>query len=1251
MAHHNDGTRVNQLDEQPQPVSPSSRVFPAASLRRKPSGETAASQIESRSSDASVSPNGPKKLADPRPSPSKPAWTACAPPTTAQLPRRPSLDPLQPSNLANPTISHMEGLPRIASLPASAPSLEQPVTTAQPSLLITRPHTYHSVHCDNPNVHYVVTGTKGDLINCQDEPIHTPGAIQSYGVMIVFEDTIDGRLIVHQVSENSGPVIGIDCEELLTSNSLSGVFAENTLLDIADAIDEFDHLRRRSGEESLQLPVEFDLITPRGQAHASLHRPAHEARRCVLELELVEDERQPATPPPDGSPELDPLAKAASVLPQSTLDASTLSLLQPLLKLEQWKASYAPNPQRNLDALSLMADVNEQLSKCDEIEPFLALVAALFRSVTGYTRSMVYQFDEDWNGQVVAEQVDPRAVVDLYKGLVWPASDIPAQARELYQLNKIRILYDSSAPVARMRCRTKDEAETPLDMTHSVLRAMSPIHIQYLKNMTVKSSMSVSINVGKCLWGLVALHQLGSRPRRPSAPVRRLVKMIADTVSVNLERILLRRKLLARQVVSFSLGAEPSVTNQDLDLLSLFQADSGALVSDGRTKILGSVDDASELIALVDFLKEERIKGTLYTRNIAKDFPQIQFEHGFDTVAGFLAIPLSGSDLVVFARKGMDEEVHWAGNPHYKTQDGSEPSLEPRNSFKLFKELVRGRCRPWSEFELDQARLLASVYGVWKKKTPAESATRLTALLLENASHEARTPLNIIINHLEHALEGDIAHPDLKETLHRSAAASKSLLVAINDLLDLSKAGPIRHLTVNEPVNARTFLQDLTAVFRFEAIRKHLLFELAEATDRVPDVIIIDATQLRKIVTSLLDNAIKCTDAGAVTVRFGLEGQTPQSKSEGEPRRVFIEVRDTGPGIPARQLESLYRQLEEVDSDENDEQEDLSIGLGLALAARTVRVLGGQLKLESAPDVGTTATVFVPLVEPTEPGFPPSTALWQEPFKSRKAQRKLSTVRSNPPSPPHLSESEAAAAALPAPSPAPPPAPSSASHSSPDAQLSPMLFKVKAERSLSGSHATHATPTRSQTPVLNRSVSLPVSADRLPSVVVPPMRILVVEDDPLCRQILVKRLERDSHEVFTAHHGLEALDIIEDHDFDIVLMDIQMPVMDGLEAIRHIRHRETMMAYSDSPSKHMNGRLPVLAVSAHVEQGWKDVLMKNGFDGHADKPVDVGRLRVILAGVLDAQIRHDNLHRRVGLSPGKWREGGWFYDAPGVPSA
>jgi hypothetical protein len=290
---------------------------------------------------------------------------------------------------------------------------------------------------------------------------------------------------------------------------------------------------------------------------------------------------------------------------------------------------------------------------------------------------MIYQFDESWNGRVVAEQVDYSRTKDLFRGLNFPASDIPAQARELYRafqscitqhaqdpelttrfipffggvgINKVRLLYDRDAPSARMCCRSIDEVNTPLDMTHCHLRAMSPIHIKVrlfpfllplLLNLTT-STHSISATwvfalrcqflsrrsgiSGACssislvlvpfpladylsppsflplllllhptllsqrplFFNSVSLHTYGRFGRRISFPVRKLCKLLGQSISRNIERLSMQRRLQARKLIDTSTtDANPSgfIVARAEDLLHLFDSHLGLLSVGDEAKV------------------------------------------------------------------------------------------------------------------------------------------------------------------------------------------------------------------------------------------------------------------------------------------------------------------------------------------------------------------------------------------------------------------------------------------------------------------------------------------------------------------------------------------------------------------------------------------------------------------------------------------------------------------------------------------
>ncbi|KAG5720669.1 Cyanobacterial phytochrome B, partial [Termitomyces sp. T112] len=235
----------------------------------------------------------------------------------------------------------------------------------------------------------------------------------------------------------------------------------------------------------------------------------------------------------------------------TTVYSKSISALERLRKMTFVPASSAGRTRRSqhrhgvmgsnhlnfgmMDMFAVLSQINEQLGAVDSLELFLKVVVGVIKDLTQFHRVMVYQFDESWNGQVVAELVDWTQTRDLYKGLHFPASDIPAQARALYTINKVRILYNRSQNTARLVVKSKEDLEVPLNMSHCYLRAMSPIHIKYLANMGVRASMSISILAFGSLWGLITCHSYGPHGMRVSFPVRQMLRLLSQSISRNIE--------------------------------------------------------------------------------------------------------------------------------------------------------------------------------------------------------------------------------------------------------------------------------------------------------------------------------------------------------------------------------------------------------------------------------------------------------------------------------------------------------------------------------------------------------------------------------------------------------------------------------------------------------------------------------------------------------------------------------------------
>ena len=583
---------------------------------------------------------------------------------------------------------------------------------------------------------------------------------------------------------------------------------------------------------------------------------------------------------------------------------------------------------------------------------------------------MIYQFDKSWNGKVVTELVDPRATKDLYKGLNFPASDIPKQARDLYRVNKVRLLYDRDQTTARLVCRTLEDLETPLDLTHAYLRAMSPIHIKYLVNMAVRASMSISINAFDELWGLIACHSYGAKGMRVSFPIRKMCRLVGDSASRNIERLSYAARLQARKLIN----TVPTATNpsgyivaSSNDLLDLFDADYGLLSIRDETKILGKLEQTSEALALLEYLRLRKITSVITSEDIRVDFPDLRYPPGFSVIAGLLLVPLSagGNDFIVFFRKAQTREVKWAGNPYEKfVQEGTSGYLEPRKSFKTWSETVMGTCRSWTATEVETAGVLCLVYGkfieVWRQKEAALQNTQLTQLLLANSAHEVRTPLNAIINYLEIALEGSL-DSETRENLSKSHSASKSLIYVINDLLDLTKTEEGQNLIKDDVFDLPATIREAADMFAGDAKRKNLLYEVVQ-NEGLPQFVIGDQRRVRQAISNITANAVQHTTQGSIRIDSWLIEATEGHVS------IEISVQDTGSGMSAEKVDILFRDLEQVEAEpagifdkttvtdskavETVNAQKRALGLGLAFVARVVRNMKGQLRLKSEEGKG-----------------------------------------------------------------------------------------------------------------------------------------------------------------------------------------------------------------------------------------------------------------------------------------------------------
>ncbi|OLN95972.1 Cyanobacterial phytochrome B [Colletotrichum chlorophyti] len=1221
--------------------------------------------------------------------------------------------------------------------------------------------------------HHVITGTDGVPQRCEDEPIHTPGAVQGFGALVAIREEADGRFAVRYASENTEKIMGYSPKHLFALDSFLDILSEEQQDNL---LDHIDFIRDEDADPAINGPEVFSLsIRPPKKKSVKLWSaihisPAH-PDLVICEFELDDDRQFPLRPPDEASPST-PEDTLQSNPTSEELADSTEILSKPLRVLRS--ARKRRGDAGAMQVFDIMSQVQEQLAAAPNLEGFLKILVGIVKELTGFHRVMIYQFDSSFNGKVVTELVDTTHTKDLYKGLHFPASDIPRQARELYKLNKVRLLYDRDLETARLVCKAKQDLDAPLDLSHSYLRAMSPVHLKYLANMAVRSSMSVSINAFNELWGLIACHSYGRRGMRVSFPIRKMCRLVGDTASRNIERLSYATRLQARKLINtMPTEKNPSgyiIASSD-DLLKLFDADFGMLSIKGETKILGDTEQSQEALAMLEYLRLRQLTSVITSQDIREDFPDLRYPLGFSVIAGLLYVPLSigGSDFIVFFRKGQVKEVKWAGNPYEKTlREGTAAYLEPRTSFKTWHETVLGKCREWSEEQVETAAVLCLVYGkfieVWRQKEAALQSSRLTRLLLANSAHEVRTPLNAIINYLEIALEGTLDQ-ETRDNLAKSHSASKSLIYVINDLLDLTKTEEGQNLIKDEVFDFGMCIREATDPFKNDARRKGIDYQVIEHPG-LPKHVCGDSRRLRQAISNVTANAVQNTTSGSVKLEVYV--------SEVLERRIRIEivVEDTGKGMTARQLDTLFRDLEQVSVEldepslpsleEEEGKETRILGLGLAVVARIIRNMDGQLRLKSEQSKGSRFVIQLPFDLPEDAPTPAeglqrsaqstqsatassvasvTTAVMPDSegermlidrgsklslvdeealadanskaetqsFESHRsgatatsknsgrssqsdadrlidaiqtplsigeidvsrptAQRQYSRESVNRPtsSGGNMASASASAARL------------MGSFDSRRSHLGPTPLPV-VEASNTNNSVGYASVTDTKTPV--RAVKMPdeystqpalnpqqsessrvlfevrersidreaseagttgtaATAPSVASVVDDnKLQVLIAEDDPINLRILRKRLEKLGHQVSHAVNGEDCATVYREksQSFDVILMDMQMPIVDGLTSTKMIRAFEQSSDHGGySPMATHSGRIPIFAVSASLVERERDKYIEAGFDGWILKPVDFKRLNTLLLGIVEDNVRSSCLY-----APGQWERGGWF---------
>ena len=740
---------------------------------------------------------------------------------------------------------------------------------------------------------------------CEKEPIHIPGRIQPFGVLMTADpDT----LVIHNLSENclklwdrhSFALLGRGLNEFLSENA----FAELRAYLASPSLEE---------QPPLRITLTFDEFIKR-EWEMRAHR-----RQGILYLEWEVADSGKAAFDHDGFP----ICVRHAVRALQTADS--------------------------LQAL------------CDR-------AAEQVQQLTGFDRVMVYRFDEDWHGEVISEAC--RNGMDSYMGLHFPASDIPPQARAIFTQNCLRMIPDVDYTPARIHPGKVPDSGEPLDLSTAMLRSVSPVHIEYLKNMGVKASLTISLIKDEKLWGLIACHH--ASPLKVHTESRMAAELIGDLVSSQLaikeeSELRAQRAELEQSVASLLIRLEnagelaPALHAHASELQRFGAADGGvAVFYENEWSMAGKTPSVAEMENLLRWTAEQFPGHSLFhTACLSRDYPPADAYR--ETASGLMAMVITRAqhEGILWFRPEVIASVTWAGEPQKAVrQNGEGTSLHPRHSFAAWKQTVTGTATPWKQIEIDAAErlrngiiALALKQEYLKEQAAKERAERLSREkdeMVTMVSHDLKTPLNVIslsLDFIQRYHPSDA--PPVQRMMDRGVRAVKTMESLVVNVLDVAKIEAGTLDVTFKPENAIELIKEMVEMSSPLAEKKGVQLATVLEPDDGTYKAYCERFRISQVLGNLIGNALKFTPEG---------GKVSVSVAKRETELLF-RVSDTGVGIHPDHLEKIFDRYWQV-----EDTKRLGTGLGLWIARGIIELHHGKIWAESQAGAGSTFCFTLPRV-------------------------------------------------------------------------------------------------------------------------------------------------------------------------------------------------------------------------------------------------------------------------------------------------
>lgn len=737
---------------------------------------------------------------------------------------------------------------------------------------------------------------------CEQEPIHIPESIQGYGFLIAFDYD---DLAITVVSENTRDIFNIELLGLPFLELLAPGAEEKAFLD-----ETFE----RVTQSKIRLPIKLQLNpsclrSPKEKDYLAVVYDS--GKHYVVELE-------PAT---------------------------------------EFRDSYSAEQFIKLYAMSVAPRFKEMTTLRDMAQEMVSTI----RYLTNMDRVVLYKFQDDYSGRVIAESKadDIESYLDLY----FPAKDIPSQARELYKVNWVRLVPDTDLPPSPLLPSTENNQREPLDLTRSLLRSFSPIHLQYIKNQGLRASFSISLVTEGDLYGLISCHH--REPCYIPQDVRLQCENLSQLFSWHLKA---KEEELARIKLQ---DTEDSV---DAMLDKIGPANPiGKVVKSAEKEFLGALETDGflyfseyETITLGKTLPIKLVKKIFQHARQNEGFPYINdslFEDWPATreldIAGIMIIPLFEKKQYFTAWFRYEQPIiqRWIGAPDEISEHASKAKrLEPRKSFSIHERKINGKSKHFDRADINIAHRLNRMFLVYALEVQERMHVSLAELekqdryrneFLATLAHELRNPLGPIMSGagILETVEDEGTRRRVTSIINRQAEYMSKL---INDLMDVSRItrGKVKleyeQLYISEVIN-----ESLEIVEEHIKNKNHNVIVNNNAQNCV---VYGDKARLSQVFSNIIHNAAKYTnDYGEIRITLAQEGAM-----------VMVTVQDNGMGIPQERHRDVFNMFTQIEAHSTHTKGGL--GIGLTLVNKLVSLHHGNIDVYSEGiDKGSAFTVRLPV--------------------------------------------------------------------------------------------------------------------------------------------------------------------------------------------------------------------------------------------------------------------------------------------------